>query len=195
MMHRVTVVSPDGTTEEFLVRIDHPAFDEWIRDRDGLRAAGFPDRPPDVVTETVRLWVPHAGEEALPFWQDHTVDDPGEERYGIVRYAWRTDDRLTFAEVAVIGNPDGSMDAHLHLVLSGMEMPEWNRHFEAIEDPTKVGAEVEGMAAMAAEMPVVTWERVLVTDYAEFSWVDQERQLAIADAARGFPSPLPEGRA
>jgi len=50
-------------TETLWSRVSDEAVIAWLAERPYLRSRGYPDRPPDVDTPTVRLWL------ARPRWR------------------------------------------------------------------------------------------------------------------------------
>jgi hypothetical protein len=73
---RTTWTREDGKV--FPVFITEAAFDEWLRNRDHLKKRGvYPDRPPDVDTETTRQWQPHPGEEGYARERLRQAEDSG----------------------------------------------------------------------------------------------------------------------
>lgn len=54
---RWSTIDPDsGETQVFTVYIDDAALRQWERNRRSLRAAGYPDRPPEIDTPNARMW-------------------------------------------------------------------------------------------------------------------------------------------
>src|SRR3990170_7630913 len=69
-MYRPVTIPTARGPETFHARIDDRAVGAWLAERPRLRACGYPDRPPDVDTPTLRLWLPRAEEVELPYFRD-----------------------------------------------------------------------------------------------------------------------------
>ena len=65
---RIRLPSESGHPEPFWVRVPNGAVVEWLGERDRLRADGYPDRPPDIDTPTLRVWLPRPAELGLPYF-------------------------------------------------------------------------------------------------------------------------------
>ena len=74
------LLTQEGLPETFWVRVPDPAVEAWLAERPRLRAQGYPDRPPDLDTPTLRAWLPRPGEGTLPYFRDgghtHSRADP-----------------------------------------------------------------------------------------------------------------------
>ncbi len=69
MPYRRVVLHAATGSEVVLVRVPDAAVTEWLRERDRLREHGYPDRPPDIDTPTLRAWLPRRREERLPYFR------------------------------------------------------------------------------------------------------------------------------
>lgn len=58
-----------GQVEQFTVTITDDGIREWLAEREQLRVKGYPDRPPDRDTETLRVWEQHPGEADLDYFR------------------------------------------------------------------------------------------------------------------------------
>ncbi len=52
-----------GNGETVVARVSDEAIEEWLGVREANKVLGYPDRPPDVDTETFRTWTLHPIEE------------------------------------------------------------------------------------------------------------------------------------
>lgn len=64
-----------GRVETHRVTISDQGVADWVRDRDHLKAQGYPDRPPDYDDPKQRSWTPRPNEMAT---EDLEADDRGE---------------------------------------------------------------------------------------------------------------------
>jgi hypothetical protein len=198
--HPVTITNTEtGEVEEFLARISPQGVGEWLDDRAALLAAGKPDRPPDVDTDTLRLWLPWPGEENLPYFVNQREMVASTRRTAIAVYgvSW-------VGHGAQCGGRDRWAALHMHaypdaeggyVVAFGSNdqsaMPAMEKAYPSDVPDEQVWAEVEEFVARINE---ADWCGVKVTTYLDTQWFEAETMLAQAEIARGFLA-LPEGRA
>jgi hypothetical protein len=165
---RIQLEHPDGMVEEFDVRISPQGVQEWLRDRDSLRASGRPDRPPDVDTPTLRAWVQHPGEQH-PFFarRGAPLDQLPEaavvwhEAERKVTWLMQTTDEGYHTE-AVNQHVSGAVVSHM-------------RHDYPIDEPEAVELEVEALALICDA------ERIDVTTPTDYELARLEYAAAVAD--------------
>lgn len=186
--------------ETFVVRIAPEAVVDWLGMRPELRAAGFPDRPPDIDTETVRMWVPHPGEENDPFFDNHRAgpllaDDL--TTYPVYIAKWEADDLTARLTLDV---HEGTYRLSLEAIgpaAKRVRWPDWVKwrskgHYSGELMPSAAWETVEYLLAYVSDAAL--WpDPPDQTTYFDILAIDTEVALAEADVARGFPSPLPEG--
>lgn len=178
--------SPEGTAETHHVRVSDAAVVEWLRERDQLRAAGYPDRPPDVDTTTMRAWLPRLGEQGLPYFRDR-ADYPSVPsdamRFPVYTAVWHAPGGLT-TKVLVTGRGDGGFLSRVVVVHASGDCPVDKVHrLDPDADPDTVWAEVEAIVRAINEAPM-GWgpDDPLVTTYPDFLTLDVEVETAEADA-------------
>jgi hypothetical protein len=177
---RVAIHEPSGHVEIVWSRVPPEAFLAWLSVRDDLRALGYPDRPPDVDTSTLRLWLPHVGEAALPYLRD--VSD-AKDSFPVQSIVWSRPDGLT-AKVLVMGYGDGSFTSRVSFAgSSGERTLDQTHHIDRDADPSDVGEEIETLVSVIDAYPG-GWgpDQPVVTDYCEFVACDAEIALAEAEA-------------
>lgn len=186
---RVQVDGPDGG-EAFSIRITDEGFESWLQARASLRERGTPDRPPDIDTETLRVWVPHPGEEELPYFRDQREkEDQGIDP--ILTMVWRQGP--TSVRLFVTGFADGTIQLDAYQIHAGAQLAHVGREHPPTDDPNEVWADVEGLIELIDSKG---WPRPPdITDYDDFKAMDVMRELAKAEVAIGFINPLPEGQA
>lgn len=172
-----------GTVEEFSIRISNQGFREWLLDRDNLRKEGKPDRPPDMDTATMRLWLAHPGEEKMPFFAKAPTTP--RQFNGCYMVAWSS------AMLSVYTCEGGG-----YIVRLESDTPYVPRMVRAVPDNEYTWDEIEALLARVNETTDADgnslWSRVAdVTTHADVEQMELEAELAQADIARGFPSPLP----
>src|ERR1035437_1996837 len=103
------VLSRDGQPETFVLGVDNRAVTEWLAERAELRRRGYPDRPPDIDTPTLRAWLPRRGEQGLLYFANRLLAKPAAESIWPVYTAiWHAPDRAT-TKVLVSGTGDGGI--------------------------------------------------------------------------------------
>lgn len=177
--------TPAGAVEVFDVRIPDPAVVAWLLERDDLRARGYPDRPPDVDTRTLRAWLARPGEERLRYFLDHAAA-PSEvgilDTFPVFMAVWTSPHGT--ARVMVTGYANGYFENRVTLVNSDGECPvDAGRPLPADLDPDAVWAEIEAVVSHLNEAPA-GWgpDGPLVTTYRDFLAFDGEVRVAEAEA-------------
>jgi hypothetical protein len=177
------VRSDDGPTETFAVRIADAAVATWRRERPHLRTQGYPDRPPDVDTPTLRAWLARPGEQQLPYFRDHAgstseVRDPG--TFPAYMAVWSSP--YGTARLLVTGYADGELTSRVTLVNADGHCPvDVARPLPP--DPELAWSQIESLVARLNETPV-GWgpDDPLVTTYLDFLAFDAEVRVADAEA-------------
>lgn len=187
---RVQVDGPDGI-EEFSIRISDQGFNQWVAARDSLRPTGVPDRPPDVDTDTVRVWVPHPGEEELPYF----IRQREQEAAGIepiLTMVWRAGPLSV--RLFVTGFADGVIQLDCYQQHDGAQLAHVGEEHPADQDPNEVWEAIESLIITVDGKE--GWPKLPeVTDYQDFTEMEASRELARAEVKLGFINPLPEGKA
>jgi hypothetical protein len=177
----ITVVGPAGPPERFAVRVSDAAVAEWLSERGRLRAEGYPDRPPDVDTDTLRAWVARPDEQALPYFTKGgpALPGPAGPAFPVYSAVWHGRDGLC-AKVLLLGLADGGFLCRV-TITDGAGSPEVDEaHRLGPElDPAAVWAEVETVVAFIDAVPM-GWRPgdPLLTDYIAF----QSFEAAVAEA-------------
>jgi len=182
-----------GEVEEFLARISPQGVIDWLADRSSLRAAGHPDRPPDVDTETMRTWLPWPGEEDLPYFQrrreieaEHMGGRPFTTVYAV---AWHAIGLHAAFNLLAFIDEEGGYTAVLGSSDSDA-LPNVVKPYGRDEPDEVVWEEAEALVIEVTNTR--EWDEVRVTTTLDVDWFDSETTLAEAEIARGFQS-LPEG--
>jgi hypothetical protein len=191
--HRVVVSRPDGTTEEFSARISVRGVDEWLAERDNLRLAGYPDRPPDVDTVTMRMWACRPGEEDLPYFTQER-ERVASGVFPVLTLWWVSETGID-TRVAVSGWPDGGFSTDVMLLQPDGMLPIIHKDYQPDDDPNKVWDDIENLIGRVEEQggwnedcPRTTW----LWDFEEAAFA---LEVARVEHMRGFVNPLGEGRA
>jgi hypothetical protein len=190
---RITVIRPAGAPERFAVRVSDAAVAEWLSERGRLRAEGYPDRPPDVDTATMRAWVARPDELSLPYFAERGPALPGLAGPAFPVYAavWHGRDGLC-AKVLLLGLADGGFLCRV-TVTDGAGSPEVDEaHRLGPElDPAAVWDEIEAIGTFIDSVPM-GWrpDDPLITDYVAFQSFEAAVAEAEADAqAAGLLAP------
>jgi hypothetical protein len=184
----------NGLPETHLVRIPDVAVAEWLRERARLRALGYPDRPPDVDTPTLRAWLPRLGEVTLPYFRDLPARLTGTGdalAFPVFTATWHRPGGST-TKVLVTGFGDGSFMSRVVIVDASGDCPVDKAHRLGPEvSPHAVWAEVETIIAAINEAPMRWQPRdPMVTTYLDFLALDDEVETAEAEArAAGLLAP------
>lgn len=178
--------SPDGPTECFRVRVTDAAVAEWLPERAMLRHRGYPDRPPDVDTATLRAWLPRLGEIALPYFRGALARSAGTGDalvFPVFTATWHRPTGVT-TKVLLTGMGDGSFLSRVVIVEPSGHCPVDKTHrLDPDINPDAVWAEVETIVRAINEAPM-GWgpDDPMVTTYPDFLVLDDEVEAAEADA-------------
>jgi hypothetical protein len=183
---QVSLLSENGLPETFWVRIPVDAVAEWLAERAGLRHRGYPDRPPDVDTATLRAWLPRLGEGALPYFRDlpaRSTGTGGALIFPVFTASWHRLNGST-TKVLIHGSGDGSFTSRVVIVDPSGETPVDKVHRLGPDvDPAVVWAEIETIVRAINEAPM-GWQPgdPVLTTYPDFLALDDELEAAEADA-------------
>jgi hypothetical protein len=190
----VSLPSTSGTTETFWVRVDDHAIAEWLPERAGLKHRGYPDRPPDIDTATLRAWLPRLGEGTLPYFRDLPARSAGigdALAFPVFTATWHRPSGTT-TKVLVTGFGDGSFMSRVVIVNAAGDSPVDKAHRLGPDiNPDAVWAEVETIVRAINESGMEWQPRgPMVTTYLDFLDLDAETELAEAEArAAGLLAP------
>jgi hypothetical protein len=184
MYSKVTITNHEtGEVEEFAVRIGPNGLRDWLMDREKLAATGHPDRPPDVDTPTLRAWLPHPGEEELPYFQrtGAPIDMLPEVALSLqadaVAVSW-----------LMVSTEGGGYHVEVRLLDHGLPVDAYSRDYADGEEAA-LHAELE---ELVRTMPDGVVPRLSVLS--DYLLAIAEYRLAEAELERGFINPLPEPR-
>jgi len=180
------LLSQDGQHETFWVRVSDAAIAQWLPERTGLKHRGYPDRPPDVDTATLRAWLPRLGEGTLPYFRDLPARSAGTGEtlaFPVFTATWHRRNSTT-TKVLVTGFGDGSFLSRVVIVDPSGDCPvDKARRIGADVNPDAVWAEVERIVAFVNEAPMGWQPRdPMLTTYLDFLDLDAETELAEAEA-------------
>jgi hypothetical protein len=185
MPYRPVTVSAAGGPETFWVRIADDAVADWLAERSHLRECGYPDRPPDVDTSSLRVWVPRPGEHATRQFGDRAgrfrlaADPTGFPVYAV---SWRHGDVMA-SSVLATGFPDGSILSRVTIDgPAGESRVDKARLHGPEEDPAAVWEEVETIVAFIDCYSGWDPGDPQVIDYCDFVALDTEVAAAEAEA-------------
>lgn len=188
------LLSQDGQPETFRVRVNDRAVAEWLPERAGLKHRGYPDRPPDVDTVTLRAWLPRPGELALSFFRDLPERPAGTGdalAFPVFTATWHRPGGTT-TKVIVTGFGDGSFLSRVVIVDESGNCPVDKAHRLGPDiGPDAVWAEVETIVRAINEAPMGWQPRdPMLTTYEDFLALDAEVETAEAEArAAGLLAP------
>jgi hypothetical protein len=162
---------------------------------DGARPAPgsrVPDRPPDLDTATLRVWLPRPAEQGLPYFMDGRLE-PGDTlatTFGVYTASWH-DPSGASAKVIVTGVTDGSILSRVVVVEPSGACPvDKARLYDPKVDPRRIGDEIETIVAFINARPGWAPDDPSVTTYEDFVALDVELAVAKADAvAAGLIAP------
>jgi hypothetical protein len=190
----ISLPSENGLPETFRVRVSEAAIAEWLRERAGLKHRGYPDRPPDIDTATLRAWLPRLGEGTLPYFRDLPARSAGTGdalAFPVFTATWHRPDGGT-TKVLVTGFGDGSFMSRVVIVNAAGDSPVDKAHRLGPDvDPGAVWTEVETIVRAINEAPMGWQPRdPMVTTYPDFVALDAEVETAEAEArAAGLLAP------
>ena len=188
------VLSQEGQPETFVVRVDDRAIAEWLPERAHLKHRGYPDRPPDIDTPTLRAWLPRLGEGTLPYFRDLPARSAGTGdalAFPVFTATWHRPSGTT-TKVLVTGFGDGSFMSRVVIVNAAGDSPVDKVHRLGPDvDPGAVWTEVETIVRAINEAPMGWQPRdPMVTTYPDFIALDEEVEVAEAEArAAGLLAP------
>ena len=186
------VLSHDGQPETFVVRVDDRAVIEWLAERAELRRRGYPDRPPDVDSPTLRAWLPRPGEYDHPYFAGRSAVLKGTESiWPIYTAIWHAPDRAT-TKVLVSALGDGAIASRVVIEHASGERPiDKVKRYPPDADADVIWREIEAIV-MAIDAAPLGWSPgdPLVTDYLDYVALDDEVQAVEAEArAAGLLAP------
>lgn len=188
------IPSRAGLPETFQVRVPDAAVAAWLRERANLRQRGYPDRPPDVDTETLRAWLPRVGEQTLPYFQDQpTPLAPSHNGavFPVFTATWHRPGAIA-TKVLISAMEGGSFLSRVVVVdASGASLVDKAHQLGPDMDPDAIWREIETIV-MAIDAAPIGWgpEDPLVNDYVDFLALDAEVETAKAEAqAAGLLAP------
>jgi hypothetical protein len=190
----VQLLSRDGQPETFRVRVDDRAIAEWLTERAVLKHRGYPDRPPDVDTVTLRAWLPRIDEVTLPYFRGRIAPSAATGDtlvFPVFTATWHRPSGTT-TKVLVTGFGDGSFMSRVVIVDASGDCPVDKAHRLGPEvDPDRVWEEIEAIIAAINEAPMGWQPRdPIVTTYLDFLALDTEVETAEAEArAAGLLAP------
>lgn len=177
---RVRIINGDKT-ETLWSRVSDEATIAWLAERTYLAKRGYPDRPPDVDTPTVRLWLARPSEERLPYFRRLAHEAPLGGSFPVYTIVWHSPDG-SGARFLVSGLLDGSFVGRLILEDEAGNMTiDKGHHYPPSDDPDDVWAAVTTIIAFINAAG--HWEgEALVSDYESFVALEVEVEAAKADA-------------
>lgn len=180
MPYRPVHLTIGQRTETLWSRISDEATMAWLAERPYLRSRGYPDRPPDVDTPTVRLWIARPSEERLPYFRDRVREAAG-GTFPVYSVSWQAPDG-SGAKVVVTGLPDGSLLSRVMLEdESGTRTVDKAHRYPPEDDPDDIWDAVTRIVGFIDAFG--GWEgEPLMTDYADFLALEAEVEAAKADA-------------
>ena len=190
----ISLPSENGLPETFSVRVPDAAVEAWLPERAALRHRGYPDRPPDIDTETLRAWLPRLGEGTLPYFRDLPARSAGTGNalaFPVFTATWHRPSGTT-TKVLVTGFGDGSVMSRVVIVNASGDCPVDKAHCLGSDvSPDAVWGEIETIVRAINEAPMGWEPRVpMVTTYLDFVALDAEVETAEADArAAGLLAP------
>jgi hypothetical protein len=190
----ISLPSENGLPETVMVRVDDRAVAEWLPERAALRHRGYPDRPPDVDTLTLRAWLPRLGEGTLTYFRDVHAQSAGTGDalvFPVFTATWHRPSGAT-TKVLVTGLGDGSFMSRVVIVNASGDCPVDKAHRLGPDiNPDAVWAEVETIVRAINESGMEWQPRgPMVTTYLDFLDLDAETELAEAEArAAGLLAP------
>jgi hypothetical protein len=179
--YRNVRITNGDTTETLWSRVSDEATIAWLNERSYLRAKGCPDRPPDVDTRTVRLWLARPGEERLAYFRRLAHEAPVGGSFPVYTITWHAPDG-SGARFILTGLLDGSFVGRLILEDEAGNMTiDKGHHYPPEDDPDDVWDAVTTIVAFVDAAGL--WADVaLVTDYLDFVALEADIEAARADA-------------
>lgn len=177
---RVRIIN-GAETETLWSRVSDEATIAWLAERHYLKRKGYPDRPPDVDTPTVRLWLARPSEERLPYFRRRAQEASLGGSFPVFTITWHAPDG-SGARFLFTGLLDGSFIGRLILEdEAGTQTIDKGHHYPPSDEPDDVWdavTRIVGFINAAGH-----WDHVpLVTDYSDFDDLEAEVEAAKADA-------------
>lgn len=181
MPYRRVRIHNGDETETLWSRVSDEATIAWLAERAYLRSKGYPDRPPDVDTPTVRLWLARPSEERLPYFRRLVYEVPLGGSFPVFTITWHAPDG-SGAKFLLSGLLDGSFVGRLILEDEvGTLTVDKGHNYAPEDDPDVVWDAVTRIVGFVDAAP--HWEgTALVTDYGDFVALEAEVEAARADA-------------
>ena len=181
MPYRPVRIITGDKTETLWSRVSDEATLAWLAERHYLRKKGYPDRPPDVDTATVRLWLARPSEERLPYFRRLAHEAPLGGSFLVFTITWHAPDG-SGARFLLTGHLDGSFIGRLILEdEAGNQTIDKGHRYGPEDDPDDVWdavTRIVGFINAAGH-----WEgEPLVTDYLDFVALEAQVEAARADA-------------
>jgi hypothetical protein len=183
---RIRLPADNDLPKTVMVRVDDRAVIEWLTERAELRRRGYPDRPPDLDTPTLRAWLPRLGEATLPYFRDQPARVVRGESgiiFPILTMTWHRPNGFT-TKIILTGLGDGSFVNRVCIVDdSGNRSVDKAHRLGPDVDPDAVWAEVETIVRAINEAPMGWQPRdPMVTNYLDFAALNDEIETAEAEA-------------
>lgn len=119
----VSLLADNGLPETFWVRVSDAAVAEWLHERADLQRDGYPDRPPDVDSPTLRAWLPRPGEYDHPYFAGRSAVLKGTQSiWPVYTVVWHAPDRTT-TKILVSGTGDGGFTSRVLIEHRSGERP------------------------------------------------------------------------
>ena len=181
MSYRKVRIINGHKSETLWSRVSDEATMAWLAERHYLRKKGYPDRPPDVDTPTVRLWLARPSEEDLPYFRRQVYEAPLGGSFPVYTITWHAPDG-SGAKYLLTGLLDGSFVGRLILEDEAATSTIDKGHlYPPGDDPDDVWDAVTRIVGFIDAAGL--WEDVaLVTDYGDFLALEAEVEAARADA-------------
>jgi hypothetical protein len=176
---QVRIVIGDQT-ETVWSRVSDEATIAWLAERGYLRSRGYPDRPPDIDTPTLRLWIARPSEESMPYFHRQAAD-VATGSFPVYTVTWHACDG-SGASVLITGFADGSLLSRVILEdPSGARSVDKVHLYPTGEHPDDVWDAVTRIVGFINEAG--HWQREpLVTDYTDYLALEVEIEVATAEA-------------
>ena len=188
----ITLPAENGLPETVMVRISDAAVAEWLLERADLKRHGYPDRPHDVDSPTLRAWLPRPGEYDHPYFAGRSaVLGDAESIWPVYTAIWHAPDRAT-TKVLVSALGDGAIVSRVIIEHPSGERPvDKVKKYPPDADADTIWREIETVV-MAIDAAPLGWSPgdPLVTHYDDYLRLDAEVEAAEAEArAAGLLAP------
>jgi hypothetical protein len=188
----ISLPSENGLPETFVVRVSDAAIAGWLLERADLKRHGYPDRPPDVDSPSLRAWLPRPGELDHPHFAGRSrVLSGAESIWPIFTAIWHAPDRAT-TKVLVSALGDGAIASRVVVEHpSGQRTIDKMKRYPPDADPETIWREIETIV-ISIDAARLGWgpDDPMVTTYLDFAALDDEVQAVEAEArAAGLLAP------